>query len=489
MRPSPAPLSPRLRLFRAPFCAPLSATVAALAITAAVPGCATTPSGALAGDPSTVKEAFGVRCDAVRAQEAPDLMAWDPAARANLDRLRKSGVVAVRYEAKGCDVKLELLPGCKGPSNYKYNAYAARETKTARDANEVFASLPLGAQSVAAKVSKGKMLRTDYILVGTDSLRADARIARASLRGPECARATHVVNTVYLGGFAMEAGTTAELGGQVTVFGVGAGANSAHSAERLAREGDAAACEEALKSGKETALCSVPLRVGLLALDGLASDGSGVAAGSAATTKGPTSCPDGMVAVEGGSFVMGAQKSREDVAPFCIERTEVTAGAYGACVTAGKCRAPTESDRPACNFRRDGRDAHPMNCVSYDEAKIECASRGLLLPTEQQWEWAARGNGQRTFPWGEEPELDRACADRGKDGGTCEVSGHPKGGTPSGVLGLSGNVSEWVELRTGNPGHAGGDWGDKGLRDLDPKRRSSAATATPKIGYRCVTTR
>lgn len=476
-----------LRAPRLPFRAALLLMLGAPVLPFVLPGCAGGPAGAVAGDPATVKEAFGVRCDAVRAQEAPDLMAWDPAARANLDRLRKAGVVAVRYEAKGCDVKLELLPNCKGPSSYKYSGYAARETKTAKDATEVFASLPLGAQSIAGKVSKGKMLRTDYILVGTDSLKADARIARASLRGPDCARATHVVSTVYVGGFAMEAGTSAELGATVSVFGVGAGASQARSSERLAREGDATACEDALKSGKETSLCAVPLRVGLLALDGLASDGSGVAAASAATGAAPTSCPDGMVGIEGGSFTMGAAKTREDVAPFCIDRTEITAQDYAGCVAKGLCRAPIESTKPLCTFRQAGKETHPINCVSYDEAKAHCQARGALLPTEQQWEWAARGNAQRTYPWGEEADLSRACANRGREGGTCSVTEHPTGATPAGVLGLAGNVAEWVELRTGNAGNAGGDYSDKAPRDLEPRRRNYSDKALPTLGFRCVT--
>ena len=62
-----------------------------------LPACGGGPAAAIAGEPTTVKEAFGVKCDAVQAQTAPDLMAWDSAARANLSRLRDKGIPFVWF--------------------------------------------------------------------------------------------------------------------------------------------------------------------------------------------------------------------------------------------------------------------------------------------------------------------------------------------------------------------------------------------------------
>lgn len=118
--------------------------------------CGGGPAAVVAGEPTTVKEAFGVKCDAFQAQTAPDLMAWDAAARANLSRLRDKGIVAVRYEKRGCDVVLELLPSCKGSGSYKYTPYSATESKVASNENELFAALPLGASSFAGRVKKAK---------------------------------------------------------------------------------------------------------------------------------------------------------------------------------------------------------------------------------------------------------------------------------------------------------------------------------------------
>src|SRR5258706_4256650 len=95
------------------------------------------PAGPLL-KPMETGEAFeGVQCSAVRPQTEPDLMAWDPGSRANLNRLRHRGVVAVRYEAKGCNVELELLSNCIGPTGkYEFAPYSANEKQVAHNASE-----------------------------------------------------------------------------------------------------------------------------------------------------------------------------------------------------------------------------------------------------------------------------------------------------------------------------------------------------------------
>lgn len=448
--------------------------------------CGGGPAAVVAGEPTTVKEAFGVKCDAFQAQTAPDLMAWDAAARANLSRLRDKGIVAVRYEKRGCDVVLELLPSCKGSGSYKYTPYSATESKVASNENELFAALPLGASSFAGRVKKGQTLRTDYTMVGTDALPADKRVTRAQLRGPDCPRATHVVSTVYLGGFALAAGTKAELGGSAKVFGFGAEGESKAAGERLVAEGNAEACAEAQKTGKEAKMCAVPLRVGLLPLDGLASDGTGVAAPVPAApkaTQGP--CPEGMVRIAPGSYQPSTGGGRVDLGSYCIDATEVTSAAYEACVVKGTCQAvqPVRgSNRVACNYRQAGREQHPINCVSVDQAKVYCQAQGKLLPTVNELEWAARGNVMRTYPWGEEPADGRACF--GKDA-TCAVKSFPTGASPEGVFDLGGNVEELCESPGGGYVSFGGGYGSEGIKMAGKTRRMSTEPS-PTIGFRCV---
>jgi outer membrane protein OmpA-like peptidoglycan-associated protein len=233
--------------------------------------CACTPPANLAGEPlksPSTGEAFeGVPCSAVRPQTEPDLMAWDPGSRSNLNRLRGAGVVAVRYEAVGCNVKLELLSHCIGTtSKYQFSPYSANQRKVAHNESELFAELPIGAASLGAGVRGGRALRTDYILAGQYALPPDASFSAADLKGVDCPRATHVVSAIYVGAFVMGAGESRQMDAKSSLFGLGAGANSSADVNVLSSEGDADACAIAQRDGTESYRCAVPLRIGLEAL-------------------------------------------------------------------------------------------------------------------------------------------------------------------------------------------------------------------------------
>jgi formylglycine-generating enzyme required for sulfatase activity len=93
------------------------------------------------------------------------------------------------------------------------------------------------------------------------------------------------------------------------------------------------------------------------------------------------------------------------------------------------------------------RDEHPINCVDWCTAQAYCVWAGGRLPTEAEWEFAARGAERRPYPWGATVPSDQLCwlgnlASHPQ--GTCRVGGFPAGATPSGVLDLLGNVSEWT---------------------------------------------
>ncbi|HRG95555.1 MAG TPA: hypothetical protein PLR99_04840 [Polyangiaceae bacterium] len=140
----------------------------------------------------TTGEAFvGVQCSAVRPQTEPDLMAWDPGSRSNLNRLRREGVVAVRYEARGCNVELELLSNCiaKGAA-YTFSPYSANEHKVARNANELFAQLPVGAARLSGSLKGDRVLRTDYMLRGNTRCPRGRSCAQATSRATAHARPT-----------------------------------------------------------------------------------------------------------------------------------------------------------------------------------------------------------------------------------------------------------------------------------------------------------
>jgi formylglycine-generating enzyme required for sulfatase activity len=190
-----------------------------------------------------------------------------------------------------------------------------------------------------------------------------------------------------------------------------------------------------------------------------------------------------MVRITAGSFPMGTDDGDPDEKPvhrvtlpaFDLDRTEVTVGAYAACVAAGSCIPYTtvesttysEGQKKAwsqyCNWGKARREQHPINCVPWDEAKKFCVWANKRLPTEEEWEYAARGAEGRTYPWGEDfpgPTLLNACGgecsdkfpgwDRmysGNDGWwhTAPVGSFPAGTSPFGVLDLAGNVWEWTD--------------------------------------------
>ncbi len=251
--------------------------IAALALTA----CG--GPGALAPDllePAKPGEAFdGQQCSAVRPPTEPDLMAWDAGSRLNLKSQGEQGVVAVRYEAKGCNVELEVL-NCVGEGNYRFSPYKANESKLAKSSRDLYTELPLGAARLGGKVGGGRALRADYMLAGILSLPPMQSFDPASLTG-DCERATHVVGRLYLGGFAMASGLSEELSSGASVFSAGAGGNQQRSAERLSEEGDASACAKAQDEARQDPLCSVPLRVGLVPI-------TGRSAGAATTERGST---------------------------------------------------------------------------------------------------------------------------------------------------------------------------------------------------------
>lgn len=156
-----------------------------------------------------------------------------------------------------------------------------------------------------------------------------------------------------------------------------------------------------------------------------------------------------MIYIPGGSFIMGSNDLPNEKTPrtvkmkgYSLEETEVTVAAYTTCVNAGRCTAPQFSG-VKCNYGNPMKALHPINCVDWHQANNYCGVIGRRLPTEKEWEYAAKGKQQRKYSWGNgEPGLNQLCWQR--EDGTCPV-GIPKSDQiPEGVYGMEGNVSEWV---------------------------------------------
>jgi len=420
--------------------------------------CSRTGEGNDVRKPTAAEDFDTVQCSAVRASSEPDLMAWDAHARSNLKDISEQGIVAVRHEAKGCDVRLEVLANCTADGTYTFSPSAATGTKITRSAHELYSSLPLGAAHLAAKLQNGKVLRADYMQVGARLLPTGTTISRSQLRGDGCDRATHVVTRIVVGGFGMAAMEEKNVDVSVGVFGVGGHGSLSGAVEWITSEGIPVECKEAQRDSKERAGCATPLRVGLQQLNATAQD-----------------CPSGMLTVAAGSYQMGSENGNPDEKPvhivrlraYCVDATEVTVGAYRSCVGAGGCRSPQSTVDPECNWGQSARENHPINCVNWNEAKSYCEWNGARLPTEEEWEYAARGIDGRTYPWGEDapgPGLLNGCGAECKawaarnrmnwnalydasDGWetTSPVGSFPTGNSPFGLKDMAGNVWEWTE--------------------------------------------
>jgi formylglycine-generating enzyme required for sulfatase activity len=150
---------------------------------------------------------------------------------------------------------------------------------------------------------------------------------------------------------------------------------------------------------------------------------------------------------------------------FYIDKYEVTAGDYAACVTAGNCTEPSTTSTYCSgtyatynnwdgtnNAPKSGREDHPVNCVDWSQASDYCAWIGKSLPTEAQWEKAARGTDGRKYPWGnDEPTADHAVYNLYPSGSTAPVGSKEAdastsidGASPYGAMDMAGNVFEWT---------------------------------------------
>jgi len=198
----------------------------------------------------------------------------------------------------------------------------------------------------------------------------------------------------------------------------------------------------------------------------------------------PTGNSVEMVLVPSGYFTMGSDNGYDEEKPihrvylddYWIDRTEVSVEQYMTCVNAGECVETrgfvgVALDRGYMSLDDYFTEAEfsnfPIVRVNWYEAGSYCNWRGMRLPSEAEWEKAARGTESRTYPWGETLDCTRANVDPCA-GDLKEVDSLPDGASPYGAVNMIGNVWEWVA-----------DWYDAGYYDKSPESNPDG----PEIGY------
>jgi len=239
------------------------------------------------------------------------------------------------------------------------------------------------------------------------------------------------------------------------------------------------------------------------------------------------------VYIPAGTFRMGGMDARSapDELPahdvmldaFWIDQLEVTNAMYLLCVQQGPCSPPQSFRSPRRDhyFMNPDFKDYPVVYVTWGQAKTYCEWQGGRLPTEAEWERAARGDDWRTFPWGEDKADGLRANFNMIVGDTSRVGTYPLGASPFGVLDMAGNVAEWTNdyysavyyasqasfLNPPGPETSvslrrvvrGGSLGDAEINIRVPKRSAVLASNlnvipgssaylgdfSPRIGFRC----
>jgi len=201
-----------------------------------------------------------------------------------------------------------------------------------------------------------------------------------------------------------------------------------------------------------------------------------------------------MAPVPAGEFIYGNGKDEQrlTLGDFHIDTREVTNRKYKEFVKATKRKEPR--GWLIYGYKKDEAE-HPITLVSYKDAQEYCAWAGKRLPTEQEWERAARGVDGRRYPWGDEWDKGRANTSLSGIVGTTSVGAYPEGKSPVGAFDMAGNLWEWTSSDFTDPMNQsavkakvvrGGSWGlTHRFASAYFRVGYNPATVINNIGFRC----
>ena len=160
-----------------------------------------------------------------------------------------------------------------------------------------------------------------------------------------------------------------------------------------------------------------------------------------------------MLYIPAGEFTMGSDEHAPKTTPehrvnldaYWIDRTEVTNQMYARCVKAGDCDHPIQFDEVNPYYDHLEYANYPVVYVSWKSAAKYCKWAGRRLPTEAEWEKAARGTDGNPYPWGNQEPDSSLLNYQDNIGGPLPVDRYPLGASPYGALNMAGNVREWVQ--------------------------------------------
>lgn len=222
-----------------------------------------------------------------------------------------------------------------------------------------------------------------------------------------------------------------------------------------------------------------------------------------------------MLLVPAGEFMMGSDNGysnekpvhQVDLGAFYMDAYEVTNARYKVCEEVGVCDPPEilSSKKRSTYYVNGLYSNYPVINVNWDMAKTYCEWRDMQLPTEAQWEKAAKGTDGRTYPWGEGFSCDKANYQR-CIGDTVAVGSYESDKSPYGIYDMAGNVTEWVadwysetyyqDAPLSNPFgpnsgidrvYRGGSWVDyENVMRTSVRLRGDPANSNDNLGFRCV---